>query len=207
MFGCSLLSTLGTLVLFFFVLPVLPAQEVQRSRTFVQYSALLTRGDDSGWGSMGWGGAIRSLTYWDSQLTEGLYYGFLSAALSRSAGGIGLADTRLATLGYRGNPEAWFIPDSQGPLQFDGSLSPTLGTRIEGDRILGSWYTGIGLTVGLHFAVSPGDEIGLSWEPVVPLAAWGGAGAPNRGYQDFVVSWTRKTLTETRTLPWQGNLP
>jgi len=171
------------------------------SRTLVQFGGILTRGDDTGWGDLGYGLTFRSFTYLDPSSPDGWYFGFLSGALSHSAGGVALADTRLVTLGWRGNPLSGG-GKARLDLQFDASLSPTLGARIAGTKVLGSAYTGVGLTLGIGIPVLEGQDLGLSWEPVFPITSWGGEPAPNRGYSDFVVSWTMKIRAETRPLAW-----
>jgi len=177
------------------------AEAPKASRSLVQTGLLLTRGDDSGWDQLGGGFSLRSFTYLDPASADGLYFGFLGGAFTRAAGGIALADTRLVTLGWRGNPLGWFGKPTYG-LQLDASLSPTLGARIRGATILGGAYTGVGLTLGLGFPVFEGQDLGVSWEPVFPVTSWGGEPAPNRGYSDFVVSWTFKMRSETTSLPW-----
>jgi hypothetical protein len=183
----------------------LEAQEPQTSRTLFQFGTLLTKGDDTGWDQMGVGFTFHNYCFFDPASPDGWYYGIMGSALSRSAGGIVLADTRLVTLGWRGNPLAWFGKPAFG-LQFDAGLAPTIGSRIQGSTILGSTYTGVGVTLGLGFTILEGQDLGISWEPVFPITSWeGNSQAPNRGYSDFVVSWTVKSFVEFRSLPWSSH--
>ena len=185
------------------ILPASAAEAPKPSRTLIQPGLILTRGDDTGWNELGGGFSLRSFSYLDPASSDGLYFGFLGGAFTRVAGGIALADTRIVTLGWRGNPLGWFGKPAYG-LQFDASLSPTIGARIKGTTILGGAYTGVGLTVGVAIPVLDGQDLGVSWEPVFPVTSWGGDPAPNRGYSDFVLTWTFKMRTETTNLPWNG---
>jgi len=182
----------------------LVAEELQPSRTLFQFGTLLTKGDDSQWDQMGAGFTFRNLFFVDPTSPDGWYYGILGSALSRSAGGIVLADTRLVTVGWRGNPLAW-LGKPPLDLQADAGLSPTIGSRIQGSTILGSAYTGIGVTLGLGITILEGQDLGLSWEPVFPITSWGEKQAPNRGYSDFVFSWTIKSFAESKSLPWSSH--
>jgi hypothetical protein len=181
------------------------AEETQTSRTLLRIGLLLTRGDDTGWSDLQPGLTINALTYFDAAAPDGWYYGILGSALSRAAGGVVLADTRLVTLGWRGNPLAWLVKGSL-PIQLDAGAAPTIGSRIAHSTVLGSMYTGIGVTLGLGIPIIDGQDLGVSWEPVFPLLSWGqgDAHAPNRGYTDFVISWTIKSFFETRSLGWSS---
>lgn len=181
----------------------LGAEQLERSRTLLQFGTLLTKGDDSSWDQVGVGLTFRNYNFFDPQNPDGWYFGILGSALARSAGGVDLADTRLVTLGWRGNPLAP-LGESTWPVQLDVNLSPTIGSRIQGSTILGSGYTGVGLTLGLGFSLFEGQDLGLSWEPVFPVTSWGENWAPNRGYSDFVISWTVKSFTESKSLPWSS---
>ena len=177
---------------------------MEPSRTLFQFGTLLTKGDDSSWDQVEVGFTFRNYTFLDPESPDGWYYGILGSALARSAGGIDLADTRLVTLGWRGNPLAG-LKKTAWALQFDASLSPTIGSRIQGSSVLGSLYTGVGVTLGLGFPLFQDQDLGISWEPVFPITSWGEKQAPNRGYSDFVVSWTIKSFTESRSLPWESH--
>jgi hypothetical protein len=180
----------------------LRAEDTQTSRTLVRVGLLLTKGDDTGWNHLGPGFTLDTLTYFDPSSPDGWYYGVLGSAFAREAGGVVLADTRLVTLGWRGDPGTWFGNPGL-PFQLDAGLAPTIGSRIQGSTVLGNGYAGLGVTLGLGFSIFEGQDLGLSWEPVFPLAAWGGeVHAPNRGYSDFVLSWTFKSFVETRKLKW-----
>lgn len=181
----------------------LGAEGLERSRTLLQFGTLLTKGDDSSWDQMGFGVTFRNYNFFDPGNPDGWYFGILGSALTRSAGGVELADTRLVTLGWRGNPLV-ALGDSTWPVQLDVNLSPTIGSRIQGASILGSGYTGVGVTLGLGFPLIEGQDLGLSWEPVFPVTSWGEKKAPNRGYSDFVLSWTIKSFTESKSLPWSS---
>lgn len=185
------------------ILPLTASEAPKTSRSLVQFGLLTTRGDDTGWGQLGYGFSVRSFTFLDPTSPDGLYFGFLGGAFTRSAGGMALADTRLVTLGWRGNPLGWLGSPGFG-LQADASLSPTLGARIKGSSILGATYTGVGLTLGVGIPLFDGHDLGISWEPVFPVTSWGAEPVPNRGYSDFVVSWTMKMHNEVRSLPWNG---
>lgn len=164
------------------------------SRTLIQTGVLVTRGADTGWERLGGGLSVRPYQYLDPSSPEGWYLGYLGSALSRSAGGVQLADLRLVTLGWRAN-------------FFDAGVSPVWGSRIQGSRVLGSSYLGLGLNFGVYVPVFENQDLGFGWEPVIPLAAWGGEAAPNRGYMDFVISWTFKLRTESRVLSWKDEQP
>ena len=196
------MKTVFLLSLIAFTAASLSAEDPQTSRTLVKVGFLMTKGNDSGWDHLGPGFTVDTLTYFDPSSPNGWYYGVLGSAFAREAGGVVLADTRLVTLGWRGNPGVWWgAPEL--PCQIDLGLAPTIGSRIEGSTVLGNGYAGIGVTVGLGFSVAEGQDLGISWEPVFPVAAWGSdAHAPNRGYSDFVVSWTFKSFVETRKLKW-----
>ena len=171
------------------------------SRTLTQFGVLETLGGND-WSRQGWGVSIRPYFYLDPAAPDGLYLGFLSGALSHSAAQIVLADTRMVTLGWRGNPLSLL---GKPPLDFqaDFSVSPTLGARISGDSILGHSYGGLGFTLGLYFPVFDWGDLGFSWEPTINLATWGGQDIPEKSYTDFVVYWTLKFYSQNIRQPWK----
>lgn len=168
---------------------------VQETRTFRQLGVSLTRGNDTGWNSLGYGYTFRTLNFFDAGSVGGWYWGAGLSIGHLGGGPVSIGDQQLVTLGWMGRV---------GFLDIDLGLGPTLGTRIQGSTILGALYTGAGFTVGLHVPFAGNQDLGISWEPVIPLTSWGGPPAPNQGYMDFVVAWTSKFRTETKTsiLPW-----
>ena len=177
-------------------------QVVQKARTFRQIGVSLTRGNDTGWDSPGFGYTFRNFNFFDAETVGGWYWGTGLSIARGPAGTVTIGDQQLVTLGWMGGVGAL-------PVDLDLGVGPTLGTRIQGSTILGSFYTGVGFTIGLHVSFMDGQDLGVSWEPVVPLTSWGGPPAPNTGYMDFVVAWTSKFRTETRvsTLPWSRKAP
>lgn len=183
---------------------------VRHSRTNSTVGASLTKGYDSPWSLEGVGALSRTFTFFDADSSNGgLYYGF-GASLAGAAGGVAIADTWLATLGWMGNPLAlWGRPAVDFDLNL--SVSPTLGSRIKERTIQGVGYIGVGLSLGasvpLPFTLPlVGDgALGLSWDPVIPVTrVLDSREVPNIGYMNLALTWTMKLNTETRTLPWNG---
>lgn len=172
------------------------------NRTLIQFGVVGTVAESGDWSRMGWGLSVRPYFYLDPSKPEGLYVGVLSGALGHSTDGITLADTRLVSLGWRGNPLA-LAGQPLSDFQADFSVAPTLGTRISGNSILGSTYTGIGFTFGLYIPILDWGDLGLSWEPTVNLATFGAPDIPEKSYSDFVLYWTMKSYTKTTQLPWR----
>ena len=170
------------------------------SRVLTQFGAMLTMdesGDPSHWGG---GFAIRNYHFFDPTQPEGFYYGLFSGAFAHSAGGISIADARLVTLGWRGDPARfWHVASG---IQVDLGAAPTLGTRVDGNTILGSYYTAAGFTVGLGYPIGPWGDLGIAWEPTVNVTTWGAPSVPQKTYSDFMLTWTMKTHQETKNLPW-----
>jgi len=171
------------------------------ARTLTQFGILGTVGGED-WSRTGWGVSIRPFFYLDPESPDGLYLGLLSGTFSHSAGSITVADTRLVTLGWRGNP---LSIGGHPPLDFqaDFSVSPTVGARISGNSILGGSYAGVGLTMGIYLPILDGADLGLSWEPTINVATLGGADIPEKSYGDLVLYWTMKTYTQTVARPWK----
>jgi len=114
-----------------------------------------------------------------------------------SVGGVQIADTKFAVVGWRGEMVApW--------LGLDVSLSPVAGARITGSLIHGSAYVGICPAVGLYVRCTPAIDVGLSYQPVVNLFNFGGAEeARNKTYHDIVLSISFRSFTEVKKLDWE----
>ena len=121
----------------------------------------------------------------------------------RKAGGIDLPDERIITLGWRGNPQALFGGKAY-PFDLDCNISPTIGSRSSGSTVIGSTYTGVGISLGISVPLFEGNALDVSWEPVFPVTTWGAPRTSNLGYSDFVISWTMKQRQSTRNLAWQN---
>jgi len=181
---------------------VMAEEQATYNRTMVQFGVMGTLGGAGDLSHSGWGISVRPYFYLDPSSPDGLYFGFLSGTFMHSADGINVADTRYLTLGWRGNPTAFF-GNPVLDFQTDFSVSPTLGSRISGSSILGSSYTGVGFTVGLYLPILDWGDIGLSWEPTINLTTFGAPDIPEKSYSDFVVYWTMKSHNKTEKLPWK----
>ena len=172
-------------------------EDATESRSLAQYGVFVTWGADSGLSNPGGGISSMSFTYLDPTTKDGAYFSLLSGGyLSHSAGGVVIADSKLLMLGWR---QSLFGSE----VSVDTNIAPTVGARIEGDKILGSAYTGIGGAVGIYFPTIPGFDIGLSWEPVINLYNWGNTATRNMSYVDFVLYVVAKRRVETKNLPWE----
>lgn len=188
----------------------LRADEPRLSRSYSTYGAVWTSDLESPFQKGSFGGLARSFTFFDASSSQGGWYYGMGASFGGTVGGVLIADTWLGTLGWMGNPlELWGRP----AVDFDVNLSasPTLGSRIVGREVKGFAYLGAGFSVGLSTPLPftlplVGDgSVGLSWDPVVPIAAlWGSQPVAHQGYANFVLTWTTKRFTETRVLPWKG---
>lgn len=181
----------------------LMAQEkVTEARTLTQFGAMATLDESGDPSRLGGGFSIRNFWFFDPTKPEGPYFGFLSGTLGHAAGGVVIADTRLVSLGWRGDPFAslWSRPTG---LQLDLGVAPTIGSRIDGKTILGSTYTGVGFTVGLAYPIADWGDLGLAWEPTINWSTWGAPDVSQKTYQDFLVTWTIKKHTETKDLAWR----
>jgi hypothetical protein len=176
---------------------MLPAEELQYSRTLMNVGASATIGGDRFDASnIGGGLFFKSMTYFDPSRPSGLCYGIFSTYCFHTAGGVELADTRLVTLGYRGLLTPW--------LGVEVDISPTLGARIERKTIEGSAYLGIGPSLTVFVPVNEGIDISLSYEPVFNLLTLdGSASARNKSYSDIALGVTFKSYSQVRTLHWE----
>lgn len=179
---------------------------VTPTRSFQQYSALMTWGDDTGlsWGN--WGVSARSLYLIDGTKPEGFYYTLFSGAILHSVDSIPFADLRIVGLGWRGNPVS--AVGGSSPLNFslDFSLAPTAELRLKPHQIaLDSANLAMGATFGIYVPIGDLGDLGVSWEPVIDLGLWrwGNPQVSNKTYSDFAITWVVKAAHETKVLPWK----
>lgn len=170
---------------------------VEYKRGFYAVGAAFTVGDGAQTDNLGYGISANGFQYLDPSRPSGFYYGFSASFMIHTVGGVQIADTKFAVIGWRGET---ILPW----LGLDASLSPVAGARITGNLIHGSAYVGIGPAVGLYVRCAPAIDVGLSYQPVVNLFNFGGAeNARNKTYHDLVLSISFRSFTEVKNLDWE----
>jgi hypothetical protein len=172
-----------------------PAVEYKRS--FFSLGAAFSIGDAVQPDNLGYGFSANAFQYLDPSRSSGFYYGFFASFVVHSVGGVQIADTRLALLGWKAELiSPW--------LGIDMSLSPVMGARTTGTLVQGSAYVGICPAVGFYVRFTPAFELGLSYQPVVHVFNFGGAdGIRNKAYHDIVLSMSFTSLVEVKNVEWE----
>jgi hypothetical protein len=173
------------------------APTIEYKRTFFAVGAAFTIGDNVQNDNLGYGLSANGFQYFDPSRPIGFYYGYSASFIVHSVGGVQIADTKFAVIGWRGEMVApW--------LGLDVSLSPVAGARITGNLIHGSAYVGICPALGLYVRCTPAIDVGLSYQPVVNLFNFGGAEeVRNKTYHDIVLSVSFRSFTEVKKLDWE----
>jgi hypothetical protein len=193
------MKTSGVILLLVVLAGALDAQAptVEYKRSFFAVGAAFTIGDSVQTDNLGYGFSANGFQYFDPSRSFGFYYGFSASFIVHNVGGVQIADTKFAVIGWRGE---MIVPW----LGLDVSLSPVAGARITGNLIHGSAYVGICPAVGLYFRCTPAIDVGLSYQPVVNLFNFGGAEeVRNKTYHDLVLSVSFRSFTEVKKLDWQ----
>lgn len=160
-----------------------------------QIAGAVSVGADTGWTGPGYSAALRDFTFFDPD-EPGFFYGWGIGVLTREIGGAPIADTSPAMLGWLGTPLEGL------PIEVLVAAGPTLGARMEGNRILGGFYTGIGLQFGFHVLVNHEQSVGVEVFPVLSLETWGAPRARNLSYCDIGLSWTTRSKERKTKLIW-----
>jgi hypothetical protein len=189
----------AVIVLLVFLAGALEAENptIEYKRGFFALGAALTIGDSMRTDNLGYGFSANGFQYFDPSLRFGFYYGFFASFFIHNAGGVQIADTRPAVLGWKGELIApW--------LGLDASLSPVVGARITGHLIHGSAYVGICPAIGFYVRCAPAVDVGLSYQPVVNLFNFGGSDEiRNKAYHDIVLSVSFTNLSEVKKIGWE----
>jgi hypothetical protein len=166
------------------------------SRSITKYGGALTVGDTFVYDNLGYGLTTMTYQYIDPTTPWGFYYGFGGTDISHSAGGVLIGDCRLATIGWR--------KEVAGPLGFDMSFSPVLGSRTIGSTILGKYYLGAKPMVGTFFVINEKIDIELAYEPVLNIYSFSSSEVRNKTYHDFSLYLMFKNFSLIKNLGWNA---
>lgn len=176
----------------------LQAQEDQVSyaRSVTKYGGAFTIGDSLAIDNLGYGLTTMTYRFFDPFTPSGFYYGFGGLDIVHTVGGVSIGDLRPFTIGWR--------KEAAGPLGFDVSFSPVLGSRIIGDTIYGRLYLGIKPMGGIFLAINENIDVELAYEPVIHVVNFSGEDVRNKTYHDISLYLMVKHLSRVRDLGWHS---
>ena len=188
------------IALCFFAL-ALQAQQNQESysRTITKFGGSYTVGDTFTLDNLGCGLTSMKYRFFDPFTPGGFYYGLCGADIKRTFGGVSLGDMRPVTIGWR--------KEFAGPLGFDTSFSPVLGSRIIDDSISDSFYLGVKPMLGAFLAIDENIDIELAYEPMIPILNLCGSEGSNEISHNLSLYVVLKKFSLTKKLGWYSTAP
>jgi len=176
----------------------LAAQQNQGSysRSITKVGGAFTVGDTFAMDNLGGGLASMTFSFIDPDAIGGFYYGLGGRDIFHTVGGVTIGDIRPVTIGWR--------KEAAGPLGFDLSLSPVLGSRIVGNTIFGKFFIGLKPMVGAFFAYNENFDIELAYEPVINLYTFAGEEVRNKTYHDLSLYVVLKKFSLIQRLGWNS---
>ena len=172
---------------------------VSYSRTITKFGGTYTVGDVFSMDNLGCGLATMKYKFFDPFTPGGIYYGLGGADVKRTFGGVSIGDLRPVTIGWR--------KEIAGPLGFDTSFSPVLGSRIVDNSINASFFLGVKPMIGAFLAINENIDIELAYEPMIHILNLCGPDVSDKTSHDLSLYVVLKKFSLTQKLGWYSKAP